>query len=251
VGYYPNVLLNPGFELVELGDKARDWVNGYDDNPYRIVDDLVFGETSRVLQISGNSSATRGSASQTVNNLHWNFLMLKFCCLWIHFEDFHSTVEVMLISPWSLFWKPIDPHNMKSFQLHLSKLLKWLNNVITNNTQIVFPEASNLTIRISGLSKVSVAVVVDINYDIQADGVNGTEGIGYSIFAELFYADGSNESIVAPFVVGDHDYQLSQLIFTPPLPVARITFHCNFQMKGSAYFDRVSLQQKIPGKKFQ
>lgn len=81
--------------------------------------------------------------------------------------------------------------------------------------------------------------------------MNGTEGIEYSVYAEVFYADGSNESIVAPFVIGDHDYQLSQLIFTPSLPITRITFHCNFQMKGTAYFDRVSLQQKIPGNKFQ
>ena len=50
------------------------------------------------------------------------------------------------------------------------------------------------------------------------------------------------------FDSGSHDYQLLQREVTPSKPIQNATFAVTFWGRnGTAYFDNLSLQEKIPG----
>jgi hypothetical protein len=60
----------------------------------------------------------------------------------------------------------------------------------------------------------------------KAEGVANPQGVDYSLYLDLTYADGaSGYAFVAPFRPGTHDWELAEVRIDPPKPVAQVHFH--------------------------
>jgi len=60
----------------------------------------------------------------------------------------------------------------------------------------------------------------------KAEGVSGAEGVDYSIYLDLLYADGTpGWAFVAPFRTGTHDWERAEVRIEPKKPVAQVYFH--------------------------
>ena len=80
----------------------------------------------------------------------------------------------------------------------------------------------------------------------RAENVKG--GGRYSIFLDIFYADGSHTwAKQALFPSGSHDWVHSEEVFYPPKPVKKIHFYRLFQKKsGKVEFRNVFLKRETP-----
>jgi hypothetical protein len=82
---------------------------------------------------------------------------------------------------------------------------------------------------------------------LKAVTVTGSEGDGYAIIANIEYNDGSTDVVTTPFSTGTHDYERELTTFTPEKPIKSVTVSCVLNVNGTAFFEYVSLQEKIGG----
>jgi hypothetical protein len=79
----------------------------------------------------------------------------------------------------------------------------------------------------------------------KADGVTAAEGVDYSIYIDLLYADGTpGWAFVAPFRTGTHDWEMAQVRIEPEKPVAQVHFHLLLRAPhtGRAWFAKPQLR---------
>jgi len=79
----------------------------------------------------------------------------------------------------------------------------------------------------------------------KADRVTDPQGVDYSLYIDLTYADGtSGYAFVAPFRPGTHDWELAEVHVDPPKPVAQVHFHMLLRSPhtGRAWFARPELR---------
>ncbi len=79
----------------------------------------------------------------------------------------------------------------------------------------------------------------------QAENVGGSADTGYSLYADLIYADGTTLwGQTANFACGTHDWQQRSFIILPEKPVKSVTLHCLFRgHSGNAWFDDVAVEE--------
>ena len=72
----------------------------------------------------------------------------------------------------------------------------------------------------------------------RAENISGQADNDYALFADVLYADGSNDwGINAPFQTGTHDWQRAELVFTPKKPIKSLTFYAMLRNHtGKAWF---------------
>ncbi|MDG0814343.1 hypothetical protein [Cohnella rhizosphaerae] len=79
----------------------------------------------------------------------------------------------------------------------------------------------------------------------KANGVAGTTGASYSLYADLTYSDDTHEwGQYAAFDAGTHDWQPRQLYINPAKPVKEIAVYALFNDRaGTVWFDNVTLEE--------
>jgi len=94
------------------------------------------------------------------------------------------------------------------------------------------------------LNRQSVAPLIVRGWS-RAEGVSGSAGSGYSLYADLIYDDGTPLwGQTANFSTGTHDWQLREVIILPEKPVRSLTLHCLLRgHAGTVWFDDVSVTE--------
>ncbi len=94
------------------------------------------------------------------------------------------------------------------------------------------------------LNRQSVAPLIIRGWS-RAEGVSGSAGSGYSLYADLIYADGTPLwGQTANFSTGTHDWQWREVIILPEKPVRSLTLHCLLRgHAGTVWFDDVSVTE--------
>jgi hypothetical protein len=79
----------------------------------------------------------------------------------------------------------------------------------------------------------------------KAEKVSGSTDSGYSLYADLVYADGTPLwGQTANFHCGTHDWEHREVVILPEKPVRALTLHCLFRgHAGQAWFDDVSVEE--------
>ncbi|QNK56726.1 hypothetical protein [Paenibacillus sp. PAMC21692] len=79
----------------------------------------------------------------------------------------------------------------------------------------------------------------------KADSASGSPGSSYSIYADVTYADDSQEwGLYAAFEGGTHDWEPQQLYIVPAKPVKSVTVYALFNGRsGTVWFDNFSLEE--------
>lgn len=121
---------------------------------------------------------------------------------------------------------------------------------------LVFSLVSSVVLTLSGETGINKKEV--FTYDVpdktpiwfggesRAENVKG--GGRYSIFIDIFYADGTHTwAKQAQFPLGSHDWVRSESVFVPPKPVKKIHFYRLLQhMSGKAEFRNAFLRRETP-----
>ncbi len=79
----------------------------------------------------------------------------------------------------------------------------------------------------------------------KAENVSGSPDNGYSLYADIVYADGTPVwGEAATFRCGSHDWQQRTFVFVPAKPIKTVTLHCLFRWHtGKVWFDDISLEE--------
>ncbi len=98
------------------------------------------------------------------------------------------------------------------------------------------------------LNRTQVAPLVISGWS-KAQDVSGTPDNGYSLYADVIYADGTSWwAQTANFSCGTHDWERREWVLLPEKPIRSITLHCLFRgHTGKVWFDDVAMgERKLP-----
>jgi hypothetical protein len=79
----------------------------------------------------------------------------------------------------------------------------------------------------------------------RAEKVSGERGKGYSLYVDIYYADGTKlYGQIVPFNTGTHDWQFGETLIETTKPIATVTVHTMLRGNtGTAWFDDVFLAE--------
>lgn len=80
----------------------------------------------------------------------------------------------------------------------------------------------------------------------KAENVSDTPTTSYSLYADVAYADGTNQyGLNTPFATGTHDWQRAELSIVPDKPIKSVTLFLIFRdHTGKVWFSEPSLSEK-------
>jgi hypothetical protein len=94
------------------------------------------------------------------------------------------------------------------------------------------------------LDRTNVAPLVIRGWS-KAEAITGSPDSGYSLYADIVYADGTPLwGQTANFRCGTHDWERREFVLLPDKPIKTLTLHCLFRgHTGKVWFDDVSLEE--------
>ena len=94
------------------------------------------------------------------------------------------------------------------------------------------------------LNRTNIAPLISRGWS-KALEVSGSPDSGYSLYADVIYADGTPLwGQTADFSCGTHDWEQRQFVLLPDKPIRSLTLHCLFRgHTGKVWFDDISLEE--------